>query len=127
MSELNTMSFEELKAQAQVLGLNFAHNISEEKLREKLKIEIGEVDEAPAAPVESKASDKVRIIIEESETDELPVPVGLNGVIYAIQRGKEVSVPQGVVDILNHAVMKKYNPKTMEHRSVLRYPFRIVG
>lgn len=148
MSEVDTLSFDELKEQADVLGVKYAGNIGESTLREKLKVTLGEIPateaaaEAPAtpaapatneaaaaetAPEATAAPKRVKIVIDENETDQQPVFVGLNGRSYVIKRGEEVSVPPGVVDILTNATMKKYNSKTMEARMVPRYPFRVVG
>jgi hypothetical protein len=75
----------------------------------------------------------VRIILEES--DEIPPTgqfIGLNGRTWIIRPGEEVEVPQGVVEVLQNAVMKVpvVDPQTrqvIDYRNRTRLPFRILG
>ena len=75
----------------------------------------------------------VKIILEESE--EIPPTglfVGYNDKTFLIRAGEEVTVPQGVVEILEHAVMSapQKDPQTQQvvgYRDRMRYPFRRVG
>lgn len=84
---------------------------------------------AAAAP----ASDRVTIILEENP--EIPPTgqfVGYNGIGYLIRPGEEVTVPRGVMEILEHAVtsMPTIDPQTQQvigHRDRMRYPFRVVN
>lgn len=86
-----------------------------------------------AATSTASAGDRVTIILEES--DDIPPTgqfIGLNGVGYLIRPGEEVTVPRGVVEILEHAVisMPTIDPQTKQvigHRDRMRYPFRIVN
>jgi superfamily II helicase len=61
-------------------------------------------DKAAAQPEK-----RVKIIIEEQDNHEghQEVRVGVNGKVYQIQRGKEVSVPESVVSILRNAIQTK--------------------
>lgn len=84
---------------------------------------------AAAAP----ADDRVTIILEENP--EIPPTgqfVGYNGRGYLIRPGEEVTVPRGVVEILEHAItsMPHTDPSTGQivgHRDRMRYPFRVVN
>jgi hypothetical protein len=78
-----------------------------------------------------RAEKKVVIIVEEN--DHTPPNghfVGVNGVGYQIQTGKEVTVPLSVLEVLDNA--KESVPVTNEEKSVigyrdrLRVPYRVV-
>lgn len=78
------------------------------------------------------AEPKVRIIIEES--DALPpggVFIAVNGRSFMIQPGVEVDVPEGVVDVLNHAiesvpVKAPGTDQVVGFKDRLRYPYRVI-
>ena len=84
-------------------------------------------------PVGMNKGDRVKIILEESDT----IPpngqyFGINGKGYIIRAGEEVSVPRGIIDILDNAVMTVAvtNPSTgriIGHRDRLRFPYRLMG
>lgn len=71
-------------------------------------------------------------IFPTSENDRSDVFVSVNGYAYSIQRGKEVKVPEGVVDVLRNAVIKtmRYFPdergKPPEPMDIHQYPFTAV-
>lgn len=85
------------------------------------------------APKTVKATDKVKIILEENE--DIPPTglfLGLNGVGYIIRPGEEVEVPLGIKEILDHAVMSapQMDPSTKQiigYRERMRYPYRLVN
>ncbi len=90
----------------------------------------------PPNPVSRPAITKpvlVKIILEEN--DDMPptgLPVGLNGKLFIIQPGVEVSVPPGVVEILEHAitsvpVTSPHTRKIVGYRQRMRFPFRLVA
>lgn len=74
-----------------------------------------------------------RIIIEEN--DNIPPTglfVGINGHSYLIRPGEEVSVPKGVIDVLNHAIMQapQIDPtsrRVVGYRKRMRYPYRVIS
>lgn len=80
-----------------------------------------------------KQSDTVKIVLEEN--DDIPPTglfLGLNGRGYLIRPGEEVSVPLGVKEILDHAVMSspQIDPATKQvigYRDRMRYPYRLVN
>lgn len=96
-------------------------------------------DEHAKSANESRSStlERFAILIEEArdpnEVD--PVPVGCNGRLYQIKRGKVVEVPLEVIDVLNHAVENKSIPKQDAHgnpagydvRPARRFPFQNYG
>ena len=128
MSDINlaTLSLDELKEQARILGISLKGGFSEDTLREKIQAVLdGDSEPAPvkAAP---KKKDTVTIVIAESDTDTQPVYVGLNCKSYRIKRGVEVEVPKGVADILAGA-KRKVVRNNGEVREVQSYPFQIVG
>lgn len=133
MSELNidTLTSAELKDQAKVLGIPLTGNPKDETIRERIREALGEpakANETQAQPIAAEASEKlVKIMIQESESDQQPVAIGLNGRIIRIQRGKEVDVPAGYVEILRNAKQKVRDTKTNEDREVLSYPFQVLS
>jgi hypothetical protein len=97
------------------------------------------IDQHVKAANESRASTQERfaIMIDEArDTQEVdPVPVGCNGRLYQIKRGKIVEVPIEVIDNLNHAVEDKAvvktdaqgNPAGYDVRKARRFPFQNYG
>jgi len=135
MSEINTktMNREELEAAATDLDLQFPHNISDGKLRVKIDEALGDTsaskgDATGATDMtdESTPEKRFEIIIATHDQDKQPVPVGVNGKIWLIQRGKKVIVPASVIGVLNTATQYQYDPQTMERSEVQSYPFQIV-
>lgn len=142
MSEINvaTMERAELEQTAKDLSLSFAHNISDDKLREKINEALGDggsTDNAAGdtTPSETQSSDseqaeapekRYEILIATHDQDKQPVPIGVNGKTTLIQRGKKVIVPESVVEVLQNAVQHQYDPGTMERTDVLSYPFQII-
>jgi len=76
---------------------------------------------------------RINIGIQEEAGGADPVPVGVNGRIMLIPRGKPVDVPECYVEALSHAVTFKYGtlPDGMGidpvPRKVQLYPFQILG
>jgi hypothetical protein len=127
MSELNTMNLEDLKAQADVLGVEYANNIGADALRKKIVAVLGDEEEITKPTVLAKSTTKmVTINIARSKEDKQPVPVGLNGKVYRMKRGEDVTVPAGVVDILRNAIQVFRDPDTGEDHEVEAYPFHEV-
>jgi len=112
---------------------------SEELDAETTNLLLGDEGEATLAPAKLKATrgsraagvvPRIKIMVEEN--DSIP-PTGLfishNGVACVIRPGEVVEVPQGIVEILEHAVMSApvVDPdtkKVVDYRDRLRYPFR---
>lgn len=86
-------------------------------------------ERAPKAKRTRKPSGpkKVKINIAKTESDKYPVQVGLNGYQVAIPRGVDVEVPEGIVEVLEHAVETHFDADMGEPRDVLRYPFQRVS
>lgn len=86
---------------------------------------------APQTPAKGLPK-TVRIILEDNEG--IPPTgqfFGLNGTGYILQPGVPADVPQGIVDILNNAVMSTpiREPQTnrvIGHRDKLRYSYRVL-
>lgn len=80
---------------------------------------------APAAPK------KYKIIIEEGGMQDLPfVFVGVNQDTYKIMRGEEVTIPESVKEVLDHAMTttlyQDRNGRRSPRRSP-RFPYRLIG
>lgn len=138
--ELDGMSLEQLKQQADALEIKYNGNISEPKLRarilEYLNDSEGENDEEGSETVEENngksvthpAKEKqVTIIISEDAQDKQPVYVGVNSKSYRIKRGVKATVPESVIDALNNGTRKVKDKDTGEMRTILRYPYQIVN
>jgi len=130
MSEVDTLTSEELREQAKIMGISLRGNPSDETLREKLRAALGEditpsVDEAKS---KAKGNDWVTITIHEDPNNKQPVFVGVNGKSYRIKRGVPVSVPRAVVENLNDAVRVEYyqdEDRNRIARKVPAYPFSV--
>ncbi len=76
---------------------------------------------------------RINIGIQEEAGGSDPVPVGVNGRIMLIPRGKEVDIPESYLEALSHAITFKYDPLpdgmgiNPVPREVQLYPFQIVG
>lgn len=76
---------------------------------------------------------RINIGIQEEAGGNDPVPVGVNGKIMLIPRGKDVDIPTRYLEALSHAVTFKYDslPDGMGinpvPREVQLYPFQVRG
>lgn len=130
MTDLNDLSFDELKDQAELLGVKFDGRTSEELLKKRIQEKLGEPTEDLVDISLMKADEtesRITIIINENERDKQPVPVGVNGKTYLIQRGKKVAVPPAVIEVLNHAEKEVWSSDMDESHKVLRYPYQVVA
>lgn len=140
--EIKALSGEELRTQAKVLEINLRGNPGDQLIQERMIEALGlTVDGAdnltsnsttqdslePSKKAGNSKSETVTIIIATKEDDDQPVPVGLNGKVYRMVRGEEVTVPKGVIDILNNAKQLVRDRKSGKDREVLAYPFQIVN
>ena len=88
-----------------------------------------------AAPVTNQTQpnyrqERVKIILEEN--DNIPRGgqfFGINGAAFLLRPGVVADVPQGIIDVLNNAVMAVpvLDPNTLQvtnWRNKLRYPYR---
>ena len=133
------------------LGLNLPPNTKVTTLRAKISAawskdhinlpvteaeettQVGSDPQPVTAEQQVPNADKVRIkiaITEEAGGNE-PVPVGVNGRIMLIPRGKEVDIPVSYFEILEHAIAYKYDPMpeggmNPVPREVPMYPFQVI-
>lgn len=123
---IDAMNLDELKDVATTLEIKFAANIGEETLRNKIREVLGEAVEEPEISHASVKDDdeRVTIIINESENDKQPVQVLVNGKSYVMKRGKPVSVPPCVIEVLKNATKVSWDSEMKEYTKVERYPFR---
>jgi hypothetical protein len=124
-----------LEQMAADLDIKVASNTKDDTLRAKIKEELGDAppatkEEDPGeatAPGESKQAKRYKIIVATHDQDKQPVQVGVNGRSYVIERGKEVTVPASVVEVLRNAVQHQFDPTPMEETKVMAYPFQVIG
>lgn len=120
----------ELTEQAEALGIEVDSKMSAATLQKKINTALGEIDDVEpefSHPTVSADEKRVTIICAESEIDKRPVVVGINGRNYVMQRGKPVSVPLSVIEVLNHATRKVWNDKMDDFSTVPRYPYQVVS
>lgn len=151
MSELNidTADRSTLEQVAEDAGIKYQANTGDDTLRKRIKEALGEIepgdgitgaptpqnsatptsaDENKAeAPGEKAKAKRYRVIVATHDQDKQPVQVGVNGRTYVIERGKEVVVPESVVEVLTNAVQHQYDPATMKETRVMAYPFQNLG
>lgn len=127
LTELNR---EQLEEQADLLGIKVTANTKDATLIKKIELALGETDEEEVElshPTVKEDSDRITIIVAESRDTKQPAVVGVNGRNYVMQRGKPVSVPKAVVDILNNAVQRVWDDKMASYTDVPRYPYQLVS
>ena len=80
----------------------------------------------------NKSMKRIRIILEDNAN----IPRGgqffcVNGYTALIRPGKEVKVPEAIVDVLNNAIetiaVRDESLKVIDYKQVMRYPFRYLG
>lgn len=74
---------------------------------------------------------RIQKVDQNSRNSVDPVPVGVNGVMYAIRRGKDALVPACVVEVLEHAIEIAYESEDNDAakktpREVQSYPFQVL-
>jgi hypothetical protein len=137
MSEfnLNRAPKVDLEAKALEIGID-PEGKTAMKLREEIAAALGEplvVEQSkPQSKIEAelKKQKRVKITISPDDNDSQPVFVGVNGVGFSIDRGREVEVPASVVEVLRHAIKKvpvKEGHRVVGWREVQMYPFQVVG
>ena len=128
MTDVNAMTRIELEAQADILGIPFATNIGDDKLRNRIKEALGEVvEEAPKAVATrpgKKNEAMYKVTIHPKEGDDSPVPIGVNGVINLVKRGHEVLLSERYVTVLRNANRLIQDQTTKEWKSVPAYPYQ---
>jgi ribosomal protein L21E len=139
MINIETAPVQELRAYAkEEFGLTFQVGTTKAAMLDAVKSALGQdpakTDSAPQA-ISKKSRDGKRVTINihksANPSDPDPVYVGLNGVGVTIPRGVDVSVLEGYVAILRHAVRKTYHTDqktgdTIESESHA-YPFSVIG
>jgi len=84
-----------------------------------------------AKNLRKKEKRKTIIVHKSSEQGaEEQITVSVNGKVYLIKRGEEVSVPESVVEVLNNAVKETYEfqgeDKPLKKIEAHTYPFSVV-
>lgn len=129
MSELSTMSLDEVKEQADILEITYTAKISRDSLIKKIEASLsGEVkDKEPVKTVVSGSDKKkkVWIVIAENENDKQPAYVRVNGRPFRIKRGMPVEVPEYILYTLRMAKRSTMDAETRQWRQIETYPFYI--
>lgn len=145
MSELNLndLSGAELKEQADLLEIQYPHNISDEKLRDRIRStlngdpDLGSEEGDPEHAGITDAEDsqpagkrrKYKIKIHKDGKDKQPVPLACNGKVIRVMRGHEVTISEGHFNSLRNAVKLVYHQDEdgkMEAEEVHSYPFELL-
>lgn len=121
---LYNLTLAELKEQARILGIDIKGSITSDVLRKKIQDLVSGEKVVEDVQLEAKSGWKT-IVIAESDRDQQPVFVGVNGKNYRIRRGEPVLVPPEVVSVLKDANQVVINPKDGSKRTVPSYPFRV--
>lgn len=128
------------------MGLEVAHNIGEANLRAKIleagftgeEIEVADellvttAKQLTPADVAKRKTVRIMIPLQEGVPGGMDaVPVGVNGKVARIMRGKEVDVPVEYVEALKNAVKVIYDrdehSRPINPREVPIYPFSILA
>lgn len=99
-------------------------------------------DEAKSTLDELRSQPMFKIVVQKVDKNARnsidPVPVGVNGVMYALRRGIPMWVPASVKEVLDHAVETEYetvfqpNPngigdtRVQVAREILSYPYQYI-
>lgn len=147
MKDLNTADKAEMREFArEVLGITMTGNLSEDKIRERIRntciergIDIPVSGADAAAREESQQRTRSRaeregwptIMIPDQDKPggNEPVFVGANGKGYTIPRNVDVQVPHAVVEILKNArqeIVTQRDDGSLDVRKVLTYPYQVI-
>lgn len=81
---------------------------------------------AKPAKTEKPVPTGATIIVQDDPTDPQPITGGYNFTSFRIIRNVPVRVNMGVLNALRDAVETRYDPKTLEKKDVIAYPFSVV-
>ncbi|GEK48435.1 hypothetical protein HPA02_27180 [Bisbaumannia pacifica] len=132
--DLNSLSKEQLKEQANILGVTLKGNPAEETIRDKLREALGEDSPSPAKPKLSDGGIAVRkgekrytIEIHKDGKDKQPVFLGCNGRTVRIKRGEQVTIGEGLFQSLRNATESRLDTETEEWVQVPSYPYTVLS
>ena len=117
--DLNSLTKDQLKEQAQILGVTLKGNPTEDTIREKLREALGEGSPS-AAPAKSddtgiavrKGEKRYTIEIHKDGKDKQPVFLGCNGRTVRIKRGEQVTIGEGLFQSLKNATESRLDTET---------------
>ena len=103
----------------------------------KAATEAARVDENSATMSRASTKERWAIIIDEGDNQEMSsAPIGINGRVYLIMRGRVAEVPPEVLDVLDHAILDKSSTIFDETtgmaagnriKKVRRFPYQKLG
>lgn len=123
--DLNALDLDELKVQAEVLGITFPANIKEDTLRKKIAEALGETAESAPAVKEPATDDKVIVHIARDNENKQPVFLGLNGDPIRVRRGEDVAIPAKYLQCLENAIRLEKDEDTGEMVEIPAYSYTV--
>jgi len=136
--DLNALNKDELKEQADILGIELKGNPSADTIRAKLREALGEPEpdvETGKAKVPQVAyghairpGEKIYTVeIHKDGKDKQPVFLSCNDRKVRVRRGDQVRIGAGIYESLKNAVEQRYDTEAEEWIDVPSYPYTVLG
>lgn len=126
--EILKATIEELREQAELLGVDFDKTDTIEVLQQSVAAALGVTLAEKKKPSRKVAKDvkedRVWLKIEKNKDDRQPVPIGVNGVFNLVERGKWVHIKREYLHVLQNAISYDIDPESGEAVGVASYPFQ---
>lgn len=130
--DLNSLSKDELKAQAEILGVTLKGNPTAETIRDKLREALGQPKPKDQLPVGreiaiQKGERRYTVEIHKDGKDKQPVFLGCNGRSVRIKRGEQVTIGDGLFQSLKNAIENRFDTESEEWIRVPSYPYTVLN
>ncbi|MCL7941216.1 hypothetical protein M8009_13060 [Halomonas sp. ATCH28] len=135
--DLNALNKDELKEQAEILGIELKGNPTADTIRTMLREALGE-PEPGAKASKAKASqvtyghairpgEKIYTVeIHKDGKDKQPVFLSCNDRKVRVRRGDQVRIGAGIYESLKNAVESRYDAEAEEWIDVPSYPYTVL-
>lgn len=140
--DIDGLSREELKQQAQILEISLKGNPSDDTIRDRIREKLGQkpAGETPKEPEQEDDDDesadktapasgtkrRFKIKIHKDGKDKQPVPLSCNGKVVRVRRGETVTISQGHYNSLVRAVQHIHDHEIGEMVEVPAYPHTVI-
>ena len=132
--DINSLTKDQLKEQANILGIEIKGNPTVDALRDTLREALGDEkpSDTPATREDTgiavrKGEKRYTIQIHKDGKDKQPIFLGCNGRTVCIKRGETVVIGEGLYQSLKNAVESRLDTETEEWQDVPSYPYTVLS